>query len=295
VTPRRAWIALALLLALVAPSAARAADPEAAPTDGAAAYGEDAPASPLVPAREVIERAFANFYYCDLRADLVFDVRRRGRSVLRYDTELMRKFIDGRAHDLFYFEGDGDTRGRRVLRIERIGRADDAFVYLPQLRRIRRTVMAQSADKMLGMEVTLEDLEVLRADDFELLGSSMTQVEGEPARIVTLRRLAGGAYDRVDFFVAAADAAILEVRFYRRDALEPYKQTRMRRADMQRYPGHVLPSRIEFVDREAGTETLLVFARRAVNPELPSDRFTTLGLEKRQHLSWIHAPAERAE
>lgn len=288
------WLAL-LVVVLAGPFAARAEDTAATQASDASAHGEDALPAPLVPAREVIERAFENFYYCDLRADLVFDVRRRGRSVLRYDTQLLRKFIDGRAHDLFYFEGDGDTRGRRVLRIERIGRADDAFVYLPQLRRIRRTVMSQSADKMLGMEVTLEDLEVLRADDFELLGSSVTRVAGEPARIVTLRRLAGGAYDRVDFFVATADFAILEVRFYRRDALEPYKQTHMRREHMERYPGHVLPSRIEFLDREAGTETLLAFARREVDPELPSDRFTTLGLEKRQHLSWIRPRAERDE
>jgi hypothetical protein len=154
--------------------------------------------------------------------------------------------------------------------------------------------MAQRADKLLGMEVTLEDLEVQRLEKFEVVGSSASQVEGEPAHIVTLKRLLHSAYDRVDFFVSAQDYAMLEVRFYRRHALEPYKQTRMRRASMQEYPGHVLPREIEFLDRDAGTATTLVFERREVDPELPSDRFSTLGLEKRQRLSWIRSPEPEA-
>jgi hypothetical protein len=269
-------IAFATILALTAPAHA----------------AEDAP-SPFPSARETIERAFQNFYQCDVRANLLFEVRRKDQPVLHYDTEFLRKFIDGRAHDLFYFEGDGDMRGRRVLRIERIGRADDAFVWLPELRRVRRTAMSQRGDKLLGMEVTLEDLEVQRLEKLEILGSSFSRVDGEPARIVTMKRLEGGSYDRADFFVATTDYAILEVRFYRADAVEPFKVTRMRRADMQHYPGHVLPSRIEFYDRTLDTTTTLVFDRRQVNPALPGDRFTVLSLEKRKRLSLV--PNESAE
>lgn len=242
-------------------------------------------------AREVMERAFQNFYHCDVRADLSFEVRRKD-SVLHYETEFLRKFIDGRAHDLFYFEGEGDMRGLRVLRIERRDRADDAFVWLPALRRVRRHSMAQRADKMIGMEVTLEDLEVQRLERLEIVGSAFSRVEGEPVRIVTMKRLEGGAYDRVDFFVATTDYAILEVRFYRRDAVDPYKVTRMRRETMQQYPGHVLPSRIEFHDLTLDTETTLVFDRREVNPDLPRDRFTMLSLEKRKRLSLVRGDAD---
>jgi len=285
---RHLEIALALLLALVA-APARAGE------DAPARSREDAmPAFPS--AREVIERAFQNFYYCDLRADIAFEVRRKGRTVLRYDTELMRKFIDGRAHDLFYFEGDGDMRGLRVLRIERDDRADDAFVFVPALQRVRRHVMAQRGDKMLGMEVTIEDMEVQRIAKLEIVGSSFSRVDGEPVQVVTMKRLLGGSYDRVDFFIATTDFAMLEVRFYRRDVLEPYKVTRMSRETMQQYPGHVLPQRIDFADRERDTETTIWYGRREVNPELPDDRFTTLGLEKRKRLSLIRTrPADWEE
>jgi Outer membrane lipoprotein-sorting protein len=263
----------------------------------AAASGEDAPApGPRVPedyhppapsAREVIARAFDNFYYFDTHADLDFVVRRDGQVLFEYQTELLRKFIDGRAHDLFYFQGDGDLRGRRVLRIEHPDRADDAFVYLPQLRRIRRHVTAQRADKLAGMDVTLEDLEIQRLDKFEIVGRAFAAVDGESAHIVTLKRLLESAYDRVDFFVAASDYAMLEVRYYRDGELEPYKVTRMARGSMERFDDHVLPKRIDFEDLTAGTETTLIFRRREVDPELPRAPFSTRSLETRSHLSWI--------
>jgi hypothetical protein len=262
-----------------------------------AAAGEDAPVQePRVPedyhppapsARDVIARAFDNFYYFDVHADLDFVVRRAGHVVLEYRTELLRKFIDGRAHDLFYFQGDGDLRGRRILRIEHHDRSDDAFVYLPQLRRIRRYVTAQRGDKLAGMDVTLEDLEIQRLDKFEIVGRAFAAVDGEAAHIVTLKRLLGSAYDRVDFFVAASDYAMLEVRFYREGQLEPYKVTRMDRESMERYQDHVLPKRIDFEDLDAGTETTLVFRRREVDPELSPAPFSARSLETRSHLSWI--------
>jgi hypothetical protein len=145
---------------------------------------------------------------------------------------------------------------------------------------------------MLGMDTTIEDLEVQRLDKLEIVGSAFSRVEGEPVRIVTMKRLEGGSYDRADFFVATTDYAILEVRLYRKDATEPYKVTRMRRETMQQYPGHVLPSRIEFYDRELGTETAMIFDRREVNPDLPTDRFTVLSLEKRKRLSLVRNESE---
>ncbi len=283
--PSRVAVLCSILVAVAVASAGLVRAAEDAPA-ASGHYNEDA-MPPLVSARQVIERAFENFYHYDMHANLEFVVSRQGRVVLDYETELLRKFIDGRAHDLFYFEGDGDMRGRRVLRIQQIDRADDAFVFLPQLRRIRRTVVAQRADKMLGMDLTFEDLEIQRLENFEILGRAASRVGDEMAHIVTLKRLVPGSYDRVDFFIAADDYAMLEVRFYRRDALEPYKITHMERSSMQPYPHHVLPSQIDFIDREAGTETRVVYRRRDVDPELPSSRFSTSSLEKRLHISWM--------
>jgi hypothetical protein len=278
-----ACLGLAVACGLAGPARAQA---EAAPAGGSAPLVDALP-SATASARQVIERAFDNFYQHDVRAVIEFKVRQGDRVMLEYDTELLRKFIDGRAHDLFYFEGDSDRRGMRVLRVEQLDREDDTFVYLPQLRRIRRGGTAQRADKFLGMEVTLEDLEVQRLEKFEILGRSSARVDGEAAHLVTLKRLVKSGYDRVDFFVATRDPAILEVRFYRPGALEPYKVTRMPRDSMQHYGSRVLPREIEFLDRETGTATTIVYRRREVNPDLPAERFSSLSLEKRLRLSQL--------
>jgi hypothetical protein len=138
-----------------------------------------------------------------------------------------------------------------------------------------------------GMEVALEELEVQRLDKFEIVGRAFAAVDGESAHLVTLKRLLESAYDRVDFFVAASDYAMLEVRYYREGELEPYKVTRMDREWMERYQDHVLPKRIDFEDLNARTETTLVFRRREVDPELSRAPFSTRSLETRSRLSWI--------
>jgi hypothetical protein len=272
---RIAALALALLLA------------------GAPAAGESALGRPerIPSAREVIQRAFENFYQCDLSQGVSFIVRQAGEVVLQYETRMLRKFIDGRANDLFYFT-EGDYRDLKILRIEREDRADDAFVYLPELRRPRRYPTAQRGDKFLGLELTIEDLEIRRIEKYEVVGRSFDRIDGELAYVVTVQPLYDSGYDRADFFVAAQDDAILQIRYYRRGALEPYKLAHAKREWMQHYGGRVLPRRMDFVDRSLGTETTILFRDRRVNPAISQARFSTLSLEKRFQLGHLGGGGE---
>jgi hypothetical protein len=239
---------------------------------------------PIPSAREVIDRAFENFYDCDLKQKVEFVVRQSGSIVLEYRTHMMRKFIGGHANDLFYIV-DGDRREWKVLRIENAKRQYEAFVYIPEFGRPRRFPIAQKGDKFLGLELNLEDLEIQRTEKYEVVGRSYTSIEGEPAYVVALQPLYDSGYDRVDFFVARRDYAILQVRYYRRGALEPYKFAHAKREWMDTYGEHVLPRRMDFIDHDLGTETTVLFIDRNVDPELSQARFSTLSLEKRRRLT----------
>jgi hypothetical protein len=273
---RRAGTAILLGLALLA--------------SGGAAADEE----PIPSAREVIDRAFKNFYDCDLKQKVGFVVRQSGAVVLEYQTHMMRKFIGGHANDLFYIV-DGDRREWKVLRIENAARKYEAFVYLPEYGRPRRYPMSQKGDKFLGLELNLEDLEIQRAESYEVVGRSYTSIEGEPAYVVALQPLYDSGYDRVDFFVARSDYAILQVRYYRRGALEPYKFAHARREWMERYGDHVLPRRMDFIDHDLGTETTVHFIDRNVDPEISQARFSTLSLEKRRRLTEFRNAADDGE
>ncbi len=235
-------------------------------------------------AREVVERAFENFYGCDLRQTVEFIVRQHGEVVLRYETHMLRKHIDGVAHELLYVVGRNESRDWKVLRIDRRDRADDAFVYRPDLRRPRRYPTAQRADKLWGMELTIEDLEILRIDKFEVLGRAFGEMDGEPVHAVALQRLEPAGYDRVDFFIAERDYAMLEFRFYRDGEVEPFKVGRVPRSSMETVGGHVLPRTMTFENRERNTETETVFRDRVVNPDIPRSLFSPSVLERKGRL-----------
>ncbi len=239
---------------------------------------------PIPSAREIIERAFENFYDCDLKQRILWEVRQSGTLALEYQTQMLRKFIGGRANDLFYIV-DGDRRKWKVLRIENRSRDYEAFVYTPEFSRPRRYSLSQRGDKFMGLELNLEDMEIQRLEKYEIVGRSFTSIDGEPAYVVALHPLYSSAYDRVDYFVARSDFAILQARYYRRGAVEPYKFATAKRDWMVQYPDHVLPRRMDFVDRDLGTETTIRFVDREVDPELPQSRFSTLSLEKRRRLS----------
>ena len=190
----------------------------------------------------------------------------------------------------------GDRREWKVLRIENEARQYEAFVYLPEFGRPRRYPMSQKGDKFLGLELNLEDLEIQRAETYEVVGRSFTSIEGEPSYVVALQPLYDASgYDRVDFFVARSDYAILQIRYYRRGALEPYKFAHAKREWMERYGSHVLPRRMDFIDRDLGTQTTVRFLDRSIDPDIPQSRFSTLSLEKRRRLHEFRDPEGNGE
>jgi len=235
-------------------------------------------------AREVLARAFDNFYGCDLEEQLDFQVTTESGQVMRNVAERIRKRIRGRTYDLFSIRGGTDRRDYRSLRIQGRGGSDDLFVWVPDLRRVRRLTSAQRGDQFFGSNLSLEDLEVQFVERSELVGRATTLVEGEPADIVTTHPLYDSGYDRADFFIAQSDFAMLEVRFYRVGALEAYKILHMPRADMESQNGHLLPRRMIFQDLEAGTQTEIYYRTRLVNPPIDEGMFSKSTLESHRRL-----------
>ena len=267
-------LAPALLLTLALPAAA--SEPEDALPPWPQAFA--------MSAREILSRAFDNFYGCDLEEQLDFHVTTTSGQVMRHVAERIRKRIGGRTYDLFSIRGGTDRREYRSLRIQGRGGSDDLFAFVPDLMRVRRLTSAQRGDQFFGSNLSLEDLEVQFIERNELVGRATTLVEGEPAHIVTTHPLYDSGYDRADFFVAQSDYALLEIRFYHVGALEAYKVLHMPRAHTERQNGHVLPRRMIFQDVESGTQTVIYYRSRLVNPPIDEGLLTKTTLESRRRL-----------
>jgi hypothetical protein len=274
---RSALLLVPLLLAPALPAAAAEPDEDALPPR-LRALG--------LSAREVLSRAFDNFYGCDLQERVEFNVTGQNGKVFRFEAERLRKRIDGRVHDVFSVRGGTDRREFRSLRIQgRAGDSDDIFAYVPELLRVRRVNSARRGDAFFGSHLSLSDLEVQYVERMEFVGRATAEVNGEPAYLVTTQPLYESGYDRADFFVAMRDYALLEIRFYRPGETEAFKVAHMPRENTELLNGHALPSRMVFQHLPTGTQTELRFHERLVNPELEDAMFTITSLESRRRLN----------
>lgn len=91
---------------------------------------------------------------------------------------------------LMRIEGPADMRGVATLTVERQSAADDLWVYLPSLRRVRRLVSSNRRDPWMGSEFSFGDIvgyevadwrhEILRRE--RVAGVQCTLVESTPRR-----------------------------------------------------------------------------------------------------------------
>ena len=262
--------ALALAPAWLLATAALAADPVA----------DAAPA----PARALLERAFANRYDVDLTSVIELVVRSRSGQERRRTLQAMSKVIDDRVHSIARLVAPEHLRGMTVLMVEAEDRSHDSFLYLPSLALVRRVTTAQRGDAFFGTDVTYEDLERQRAEDYELGGCTAGLRAGEPVHLIDARPRRPYHYDRVRFALAVADLAILETEYWKRNAEEPYRVIRAERASMLAQDGHVLPTHLLVESRDRGTRTEVRLENLRINPAIDARLFSVKTLESQRPL-----------
>ncbi len=254
---------LALLLA-VGVQTVRAAPPQDAVPDGA---------------YEVVRRAFERRYSADTRQVIEVVVSNRYGEERRRRVAVAAKHIDGRLHSLGRFLAPEYLRGTTILNVENPDRSDDHFLYLRSLERIRRISMNHRSDAFMGTDLTYEDFERRRVDDYELEARPEASVEGERVHLVEGRPRFDSTYDRVDFFIAVSDGAMLETRYYKRDAEAPFKIIRAPRSHTRPFGAHVLPTYLVVENLPRGTRTQVWIRNLTVNPELEDSLFTASSIE----------------
>lgn len=101
------------------------------------------------------------------------------------------KLVDGGASAarLLRFSAPADMSGVSTLTVERAGRLDDLWIYLPSLKKVRRLVSSNKRDPWVGSEFTLGDIVGYKLDDWThtlagevtLEGQACTIIESKPA------------------------------------------------------------------------------------------------------------------
>ncbi|HXK25796.1 MAG TPA: outer membrane lipoprotein-sorting protein [Myxococcota bacterium] len=235
-------------------------------------------------ARALLERAFANRYEVDLTSVIELVVRSRTGQETHKTLHAMSKRIDDRMHSIGRLVAPASVRGMTVLMVEAEDRSHDAFVYLPSLSLVRRISTAQRGDSFFGTDVTYEDLERQRAQDFELEGAEVGTLGGEAVHWISARPRRAWRYDRVRFALAASDLSILVAEYYKRGAETPCRVIRAERASMVAQHGHVLPTHLFVESRDRGTSTEVRIQNLRIDPPIDARFFSVKTLQSQRAL-----------
>jgi len=131
-----------------------------------------------------------------------------------------KRFDDELSKVLLRFERPLDMRGAGVLLIEKQERRPDTFLYLPELRMVRRVSSRAASSSLFGTDFAYEDFERLvgmsadasreRAADTKVDGREVYAVIGRPDPE------SGSAYERVVTFVDKETCVPLRTESYER-------------------------------------------------------------------------------
>ncbi len=236
-------------------------------------------------ARSILAGAFANRYEVNLTSRIELVIRNGLGEERRRVFHAAYKVIDGRVHSIGRLVWPHYLRGMTILTIEAPNRSHDAFVFLPSLGRVRRISTAQRGDSFFGSDLTYEDLERLRVEDYEVSGMEAARWRGELVFEISARSLKDFRHVRVVFVVARSDSAILETRYFKRGQDTPYRLISSPRGQMIAEDGHVLPTQLTVYNRIRGTSTVVTFGDLRVNPEIDDRLFTVTMLERDRNLA----------
>jgi hypothetical protein len=244
-------------------------------------------------ARKLLARAIAIRYDCDSRARIDLRMRDGRGGERRRSIRTIAKHIDGRMHSIGRLVSPQHLRGMTILSIEARDRSDDVFVYLPSLGRVRRVSMGRRADSFLGSDLTYQDLDRQRPEDYRIESLSREVVEGEPVHAITARPKNFETYQRITFLAALSDLAILELRYYKAGDAQASRIVRFPRASIRGSEGHLIPTRIHVANTVRGSETEVEISELEVNPEIDGRLFSIVTLRAQRELDSEGAARKR--
>jgi hypothetical protein len=232
----------------------------------------------------LLQAAFDARFDCPITGVIEIETHKGDDAALKRRMDVAMKSIGSRLHTYAIFREPQYVRGVAFLAIEPevSGESEERFVYLPSMRKIRRVSGSQSDDAFLGTDLSYHDFERQRGASYQVDLGPDVQAGGEAAFVVTARPRKAASYAVVEHTIAAKDSAILETRYFKKDAPEPYKKLWMERAGILEQGACRVPTRIRVEDRQRGTETTLSINSVRLDAELSDDLFSMVSLETKR-------------
>jgi hypothetical protein len=195
-----------------------------------------------------------------------------------------KKFEDARSRVLIEFSLPDDLRGAGVLMLDRKKPGErDIFMYLPELRTVKRVTSRMMSGSMFGTDFSFEDFEMIV--DYSAKAKSArlpdAPVDGEPAWVLESRpggeQLSG--YTRIVEYVDPKTCVRIKVELFgANDRLR--KVASVDRKTLVETKGLWYAPTLTLRDMVGETQTDLVIERIEVGADIPNKFFSQVNLAK---------------
>ncbi len=194
-------------------------------------------------------------------------------------------YDDGLSKVIMRIQAPPDLRGSAFLMIEREGRSEDLFSYLPALDKVRRITMRAAGGSLFGSDFSYEDMvrlqnlagsanTVVLADD-EIDGRGVWVVEATPAVDEE------SEYARVVGYVDKERCVPLKAEFYDAGGAVQKLLTVPPDRVVREGDGWV-PMEIAMENKQSGTRSLLTIKEIELDIDIPDRNFSQSMLQRRR-------------
>lgn len=266
-TLARAGLAAALAgMALLAPAASGAAEPDA---------------------REIMEKNFLVTKVPALKQTVAMTLQSDKGEARERKVELVKKLHPNGVDNsiLIRFHFPPDIAGTGFLQIERQDGADNLWIYLPALKKVRRLVANNKKDSFFGSDFSYGDILTSKVDRYRHRLVGTEKVDDRPCYVVESTPASDsvkedGGYGKKVAWIRQDNFLETKVEYYDLEGKLLKTQRLTEHAEIDRQEHHWMALRREMVNHQTGHRTTLVFSGTVVGQPMPDDYFSTRTLER---------------
>lgn len=214
---------------------------------------------------------------------LSFETRNRADEATSFRVKIYWKRVEkDRTNVLLRFETPPDRRGSALLMLQTED-GTDMYMYLPDLKRVRRVTGRMLEGSMFGTDFNYEEFARIQGladdvmverldDDQELFGKAVYLLEHSP------RPVEGSKGERVLSYIDPKTCVILRIEFFEGD--EPRKVLEVDASSIHREGGIWVPKILTMKDVREGTKTRVVLDELEVGATIPRKVFSKSGMAR---------------
>lgn len=230
----------------------------------------------------LVQGAFDRTLHAPGVRSLELQIHRGGRLVSRRAFDLAyRRDAEG-TQSLLRFTAPAYLRGHALLVLGTPGGSSDTWLYQTETRRPRRVGVTHQADAFYGSDLSFEELEHQRFEDWSLHALADASDDAACATCVVVEAIPHreSQYGKIVAWLDRERSAVARVDFYRGGSPDPHKRLRVFLDAAEEEAGflRVPRMRIEQIGRDAWTD--IATLRMSVEPAIPADVFSASMLER---------------